>query len=205
MCLELLAEPVLLECGHHFCQDCITQYWAPLTDGPFSCPQCRAVFLEPRLASSQALSNLVSRAQGCQQVPVGEVKDQSCKEHRMPISLFCLSPESPICHVCVGTPGHAGHSFSSLQDAMRSYKEQLEKQLEALGSKVHELQEQERLQEAEIAPLWVPEAGALAGTGTEGSCQSPAHCSLLSAETGPVPGSHPVHYMENNEICSQPR
>uniref|UniRef100_A0A7M4FA77 Uncharacterized protein n=1 Tax=Crocodylus porosus TaxID=8502 RepID=A0A7M4FA77_CROPO len=99
VCLELLAEPVLLECGHHFCRDCITQCWTPLTEGPFSCPQCRTVYLEPRL-----------------------LKDQSCKEHREPISLFCLSHESPICHVCVGTPGHAGHSFSSLQDAMCSYK-----------------------------------------------------------------------------------
>ncbi|XP_019386138.1 PREDICTED: E3 ubiquitin-protein ligase TRIM39-like [Crocodylus porosus] len=90
VCLELLAEPVLLECGHHFCRDCITQCWTPLTEGPFSCPQCRTVYLEPRLASSRALSNL----------------------------------------------------------------KQLEEQLEALGSEVHELQEQERLQEAEIAHLW---------------------------------------------------
>lgn len=41
VCLELFSDPVILECGHHFCQQCIIQCWEAKADELSSCPKCR--------------------------------------------------------------------------------------------------------------------------------------------------------------------
>nr|XP_020450573.1 zinc-binding protein A33-like [Monopterus albus] len=41
VCLELFHDPVILECGHHFCQVCIIQCWEVKADELSSCPKCR--------------------------------------------------------------------------------------------------------------------------------------------------------------------
>ncbi|XP_022615531.1 zinc-binding protein A33-like [Seriola dumerili] len=41
VCLELFRDPVILECGHHFCQVCIIQCWEAKADELSSCPKCR--------------------------------------------------------------------------------------------------------------------------------------------------------------------
>uniref|UniRef100_A0A1A7W887 Zinc-binding protein A33-like n=1 Tax=Iconisemion striatum TaxID=60296 RepID=A0A1A7W887_9TELE len=41
VCLELFRDPVILECGHHFCQVCIIQCWEAKSDETSSCPKCR--------------------------------------------------------------------------------------------------------------------------------------------------------------------
>lgn len=41
VCLELFREPVILECGHHFCQLCITKCWEAKSDELSNCPKCR--------------------------------------------------------------------------------------------------------------------------------------------------------------------
>ncbi|XP_034037643.1 zinc-binding protein A33-like [Thalassophryne amazonica] len=41
VCLELFRDPVILECGHHFCQACIIQCWEAKADELSSCPKCR--------------------------------------------------------------------------------------------------------------------------------------------------------------------
>uniref|UniRef100_A0A3Q4GK57 RING-type domain-containing protein n=1 Tax=Neolamprologus brichardi TaxID=32507 RepID=A0A3Q4GK57_NEOBR len=43
VCLELFHDPVILECGHHFCQVCIIQCWEAKADELSSCPKCRNV------------------------------------------------------------------------------------------------------------------------------------------------------------------
>lgn len=41
VCLELFRDPVILECGHHFCQACIVQCWEAKADELSNCPKCR--------------------------------------------------------------------------------------------------------------------------------------------------------------------
>ncbi|XP_053285238.1 nuclear factor 7, brain [Pleuronectes platessa] len=41
VCLELFRDPVILDCGHHFCQVCIIQCWEAKADEQWSCPKCR--------------------------------------------------------------------------------------------------------------------------------------------------------------------
>uniref|UniRef100_A0A8K9X2W4 RING-type domain-containing protein n=1 Tax=Oncorhynchus mykiss TaxID=8022 RepID=A0A8K9X2W4_ONCMY len=58
VCLELFREPVILECGHHFCRVCITQCWEAKYDEHPTCPKCRKT-CAPKLRPNSLLCNVV--------------------------------------------------------------------------------------------------------------------------------------------------
>lgn len=58
VCLELFRDPVILECGHHFCQVCIIQCWEAKADEISSCPKCRKSCAR-RLRPNSLLCNVV--------------------------------------------------------------------------------------------------------------------------------------------------
>ncbi|KAM3922868.1 E3 ubiquitin/ISG15 ligase TRIM25-like [Leptodactylus fuscus] len=60
ICLNLYTEPVTLQCGHNFCQDCITMALGTQSRSVgYSCPQCRAKFPEfPLLQKNTTLCNI---------------------------------------------------------------------------------------------------------------------------------------------------
>ncbi|CAL8354997.1 unnamed protein product [Merluccius merluccius] len=73
VCLALFREPVILECGHHFCRACITSCWAARVRGSPpptcptnpTCPKCRkSVAAEPR--PNSLLCNVVDSVRRAQ-------------------------------------------------------------------------------------------------------------------------------------------
>ncbi|XP_015255231.1 PREDICTED: zinc-binding protein A33-like [Cyprinodon variegatus] len=58
VCLELFRDPVILECGHHFCQVCIIQCWEAKADELSSCPKCRKTCAR-KLRPNSLLCNVV--------------------------------------------------------------------------------------------------------------------------------------------------
>lgn len=58
VCLELFRDPVILECGHHFCQVCIVQCWEAKADEASNCPKCRKP-CERKLRPNSLLCNVV--------------------------------------------------------------------------------------------------------------------------------------------------
>uniref|UniRef100_A0A3Q0RCC5 Tripartite motif containing 69 n=1 Tax=Amphilophus citrinellus TaxID=61819 RepID=A0A3Q0RCC5_AMPCI len=58
VCLELFRGPVILECGHHFCQVCIIQCWEAKSDEFSNCPKCRKSCAR-KLRPNSLLCNIV--------------------------------------------------------------------------------------------------------------------------------------------------
>ncbi len=63
VCLDLLKDPVTIQCGHSYCKSCITGCWDQEDQmRVYSCPQCRQTFSpRPPLARNTMLTELVEK------------------------------------------------------------------------------------------------------------------------------------------------
>ncbi|XP_062861950.1 E3 ubiquitin/ISG15 ligase TRIM25-like [Trichomycterus rosablanca] len=60
VCLDLLKNPVTINCGHNFCMECINIYWDQT--GVYCCPQCRQAFTpRPVLHRNNMLAEMVEK------------------------------------------------------------------------------------------------------------------------------------------------
>ncbi|XP_048826573.1 E3 ubiquitin-protein ligase TRIM39-like [Brienomyrus brachyistius] len=146
VCLDLFREPVILECGHHFCRVCITRCWDAKPDESPTCPQCRKTCTS-NLRPNSLLCNVVEsvrRARAMdtrprvQSVPQGDVVHKPpgaasgsdggreyCQEHEEKLKLFCEDDQVAICLVCGMSRDHRMHNVIPISEAFENYKEQL--------------------------------------------------------------------------------
>uniref|UniRef100_A0A8C1M8W0 Tripartite motif-containing protein 16-like n=1 Tax=Cyprinus carpio TaxID=7962 RepID=A0A8C1M8W0_CYPCA len=63
VCLDLLKDPVTIQCGHSYCKSCITDCWDQEDQKRvYSCPQCRQTFSpRPALARNTMLAEVVEK------------------------------------------------------------------------------------------------------------------------------------------------
>ncbi|XP_056336705.1 E3 ubiquitin-protein ligase TRIM47 [Danio aesculapii] len=63
VCLDLLKEPVTINCGHSYCMNCLTGCWNKEDQkGVYSCPQCRKTFTpRPALGKNTILAEMVEK------------------------------------------------------------------------------------------------------------------------------------------------
>lgn len=121
LCLELFHSPITPECGHTFCQACLTE--APKgqeQDGSILCPTCQAPTHPKTLRINRQLENLV---QSFKQVPQGH-----CLEHLDPLSVFCEQDKELICGVCASLGKHRGHNIITAAEAHTKMKRELPQQ-----------------------------------------------------------------------------
>ncbi|KAM5152581.1 tripartite motif-containing protein 72 isoform 2-T3 [Mantella aurantiaca] len=121
LCLELFHSPITTECGHTFCQACLTG--APKgqdQDGSTLCPTCQAPTHPKTLHINRQLESLV---QSFKKVPQGH-----CLEHLDPLSVFCEQDKELICGVCASLGKHRGHNIITAAEAHTKMKRQLPQQ-----------------------------------------------------------------------------
>ncbi|XP_051899827.1 zinc-binding protein A33-like [Pristis pectinata] len=143
ICLDFFTDPVILECGHNFCRSCITRCWEGT--GKHSCPDCRAVFVDPTFRASRALASLAKKAQSLILNPKEKESKLHCEQHHEELKLFCETDKKLICVICAAAREHREHRFSSIKEAVEACKVQMKSSVESLTRKLQEMEHHQKL------------------------------------------------------------
>ncbi|XP_026510334.1 E3 ubiquitin-protein ligase TRIM11-like [Terrapene carolina triunguis] len=65
ICTKYMEVPVMLDCGHNYCEDCIIQHWDRVEEDeePRQCPLCRRSFRQRSFRQNKSLANVVEIVQ----------------------------------------------------------------------------------------------------------------------------------------------
>uniref|UniRef100_A0A8C8RL21 Uncharacterized protein n=1 Tax=Pelusios castaneus TaxID=367368 RepID=A0A8C8RL21_9SAUR len=61
ICLDVLNEPVSIECGHNFCRGCLSTHWSRVSTRRHCCPECRAPCSNDRMIPDTRVKNMVEK------------------------------------------------------------------------------------------------------------------------------------------------
>ncbi|XP_058249463.1 tripartite motif-containing protein 16-like [Hemibagrus wyckioides] len=94
VCLDLLEDPVTINCGHSFCMVCINSHWnEEAQQRVYSCPQCRGTFTpRPVLQRNNMLAEVVEKLKKKteNQAGPGDVECDFCTRRKQKAIKFCL-------------------------------------------------------------------------------------------------------------------
>ncbi|XP_056392298.1 E3 ubiquitin-protein ligase TRIM21-like [Hyla sarda] len=100
ICLDTYTDPLMLKCGHNFCQVCIDQFLDTQEgSGVYSCPECREEFQDrPALMRNIALRNIIENLQLTEQrrTETG-IFCTYCVHSPVPAVKSCLLCEASLC------------------------------------------------------------------------------------------------------------
>ncbi|XP_045434017.1 tripartite motif-containing protein 5-like isoform X6 [Pipistrellus kuhlii] len=145
ICLELLTEPMSLDCGHTFCQGCIIANNSESMMGQeSSCPMCRISYQPENLRPNRHVTNIVEALREVKLSPQEEQKRDLCMRHGERLLLFCKEDERIICWLCERSQEHRGHQTFLLEEIAPEYKEKLQSALDRLRA---EQQKAEKLED----------------------------------------------------------
>ncbi|XP_061475287.1 zinc finger protein RFP-like [Rhineura floridana] len=136
ICLEYFKDPVIIDCGHIFCQACITQYWGK-SDRDASCPQCREPCQEKKFQPIRQLASIVEIAKklSLEMAKGAEALGRVCERHQEPLKLFCEEDQAPICVVCDKSKEHRQHKVIPTEEAFEEYMGKILSHLELLNKR----------------------------------------------------------------------
>ncbi|CAM5103869.1 unnamed protein product, partial [Natator depressus] len=61
ICTKYMVVPVMLDCGHNYCEDCISQHWDRVEEeDPRQCPLCRWTFQQRSFRQNKLLAKVVA-------------------------------------------------------------------------------------------------------------------------------------------------
>ncbi|XP_065447256.1 RING finger protein 112-like isoform X1 [Chrysemys picta bellii] len=61
ICLDILEDPVSIECGHNFCRGCLSTHWSGVSAWESQCPECRAPCSRDRMTPDTRVKSLVEK------------------------------------------------------------------------------------------------------------------------------------------------
>ncbi|XP_048345447.1 E3 ubiquitin-protein ligase TRIM39-like [Sphaerodactylus townsendi] len=135
VCLGYFTDPVTLDCGHNFCQSCITRSWEEPGKEAI-CPQCR-IDVGKDFKPNRSLVSVVeiSKQLGLPAARGAGLSKLECPKHQEPLKLFCKEDEISICVVCGLSKEHRNHGVVPIEEAAQEYKEELQSSLDDLKKK----------------------------------------------------------------------
>ncbi|XP_045039544.2 tripartite motif-containing protein 5 isoform X2 [Desmodus rotundus] len=135
ICLELLTEPLSLDCGHTFCKACITansKKSMVSEEGESSCPVCRIRYQPGNLRPNRHVANIVEMFQKVKLSPEEEQKTDLCERHGEKLLLFCKEDGKFICWLCERSQEHRCHHTLLTEEVAQEYQEKLQAALDTL-------------------------------------------------------------------------
>ncbi|KAI4564349.1 hypothetical protein MJT46_010147 [Ovis ammon polii x Ovis aries] len=154
ICLELLTEPLSLDCGHSFCQACITANNMVSVNDPDEdrrCPVCRISYEPGNLRPNRHVANIVQRLREVKLSPEVEQERNLCLRHGEKLMLFCEEDREVICWLCERSQEHHGHHTFLMEEVAQDYQKKLQEALEKLREKQLEAEELEVKVRADVA------------------------------------------------------
>lgn len=122
-CFEIyndeIKKPHNLECGHTFCEDCLSRM---VTNSRIQCPACRKTFLNiiPKSLPVNFIAADLARKHNDD-----KKKQIMCEKHPIdPVKFFCNTCEECICIECIIQ--HSGHQFVKQDESVKVLKSRVE-------------------------------------------------------------------------------
>ncbi|XP_018588020.1 E3 ubiquitin-protein ligase TRIM50-like [Scleropages formosus] len=142
VCLELFAEPLILQCGHSYCKCCVRSMTMDLL-GQLQCPICRSDVDGDNPPPNVSLARIVDHLHemsGLGESAEGE--QEACTEHRNPLSLYCEDDRTVICGMCGSIGTHRGHRITPVSSVYSRMKEDISCLMTDLQVQRRKLEEQ---------------------------------------------------------------
>nr|Q2YEM8.1 RecName: Full=Tripartite motif-containing protein 5; AltName: Full=RING-type E3 ubiquitin transferase TRIM5; AltName: Full=TRIM5alpha [Hoolock hoolock]AAX86685.1 tripartite motif-containing 5 transcript variant alpha [Hoolock hoolock] len=145
ICLELLTQPLSLDCGHSFCQACLTaNHKTSMPDeGERSCPVCRISYQHKNIRPNRHVANIVEKLREVKLSPEEGQKVDHCARHGEKLLLFCREDRKVICWLCERSQEHRGHHTFLTEEVAQEYQMKLQAALQMLRQKQQEAEELE--------------------------------------------------------------
>ncbi|XP_054557124.1 E3 ubiquitin-protein ligase TRIM69 isoform X2 [Talpa occidentalis] len=148
LCNDWFRDPLMLSCGHNFCQVCIQNFWKQQTRETF-CPECKMLCPYSSCTFNLVLEKLVEKIK---KLPLLKGQPQ-CPEHGESLKLFSKPEGKLICFQCKDARLSVGQSkeFLQISDAVRFFTEELTIHQGELEATLKELQSLRNMQKDAIA------------------------------------------------------
>ncbi|XP_058521330.1 E3 ubiquitin-protein ligase TRIM69 isoform X3 [Ochotona princeps] len=148
LCNDWFRDPLMLSCGHNFCQACIQNFWKLKSKETF-CPECKMLCQYSNCTFNLILEKLVEKIK---KLPLLKGHPQ-CPEHGENLKLFSKPDGKLICFQCKDARLSVGQSkeFLQISDAVNFFMEELAIQQDHLETTLKELQSLKNMQKDAIA------------------------------------------------------
>ncbi|KAM7319344.1 hypothetical protein ACRRTK_022456 [Alexandromys fortis] len=137
ICIEILRNPVTIDCGHNFCLQCINQVGE--TTENLQCPLCKLPVNKNMLRPNKLLASIAEKIQAMDPAEFQSEEEPRCRKHREKFHYFCETDNEFLCLVCRDSKDHKTHELTVIDEAAQNYKVQIETQLQILGKKDKEI------------------------------------------------------------------
>uniref|UniRef100_A0A8D0BP05 Uncharacterized protein n=1 Tax=Salvator merianae TaxID=96440 RepID=A0A8D0BP05_SALMN len=134
ICLEYFRDPVMIDCGHNFCQICISQHFGK-SEAEASCPQCREIVRPRKMKPNRPLASIVEITKKFSVQTIrgaAEAVGKLCNKHQEPLKLFCEDDVALLCLVCDKSKEHREHKVIPKEEALEKYKDEVSERLKVL-------------------------------------------------------------------------
>ncbi|XP_062329477.1 E3 ubiquitin-protein ligase TRIM50-like [Osmerus eperlanus] len=139
VCLEVFAEPLMLQCGHSYCRGCVrSMTMDPL--GQLQCPVCRCAVDGDSPPPNVSLARIVDSLREVS--GAGPSRTESCPEHHNPLSLYCEEDQTVICGLCGSIGAHRCHNITPVHSVYSRMKEDISCLMTEFQSQKRKLEEQ---------------------------------------------------------------